>query len=117
MVPMSDLVDRLRQATEPAEKLLQEAAEALEHAEHLAQELTETLRAVVDISDSQRSREFTEVKKTLARAKALVAARPAAPQPSAEAAPAPTAQAGPAAARPDEDVISGMYREIRDLLR
>jgi hypothetical protein len=66
---MNDLIDRLRVSAEPVGKLLLEAADALQNAQMRIAELTETLRAVVEIGNSQRSREFADVKKTLAKAR------------------------------------------------
>jgi hypothetical protein len=154
-VTMSDLVTRLRTAA-PVGKLLQEAADALDAAEHRVAELAETLRAVVEISNSQRAREFADVKRTLDKARALLVAAPAASRPAPAAAPsapppaaapsappaiaapsAPPSTAAPSAPPPaaaarepapaagpdslgdqcEEDVISGMYKEIKSLLR
>ena|SRR5947209_6284967 len=125
---MNDLVDRLRVSAEPVGKLLLEAADALQAAQSRIAELTETLRAMVEIGNSQRSREFADVKKTLTKAHALLSAgsvappRPAATAvlpPHAEAAPAEVASAAsPAEAKPrDEEIVSGMYKEIQNLLR
>ncbi len=71
---MNDLIDRLRVSAEPVGKLLLEAADALQNAQARIAELTETLRAVVEIGNSQRSREFADVKKTLGKARALLSA-------------------------------------------
>ena len=68
---MNDLIDRLRVSAEPVGKLLLEAADALQNAQARIAELTETLRAMVEIGNSQRSREFADVKKTLTKARAL----------------------------------------------
>jgi hypothetical protein len=138
---MSDLVDRLRVSAAPVGKLLQEAADALDAAERRVAELTETLRAVVEISNSQRSREFSDVKKTLAKARALLsptaAGSAAAPIPASAAAripasaaaperpapvpppeqPAPLAEPSELADQREDDLISGMYKEIKNLLR
>jgi hypothetical protein len=125
---MNDLIDRLRVSAEPVGKLLLEAADALQNAQMRIAELTETLRAVVEIGNSQRSREFADVKKTLAKARALVSAGSAVPPGPAAAVPAhaeaasrqaeiaPAARPGEAKPR-DEEIVSGMYKEIQNLLR
>jgi hypothetical protein len=128
-------------------------SDAVGAAEHRVAELAETLRAVVEISNSERSREFADVKRTLDKARALLvavpaasraapaapsapppAAAPSAPPPAAAksapppaaapSAPPPAARQPAPAAGPDslgdqreEDVISGMYKEIKSLLR
>src|SRR5260370_10562122 len=71
---MNDLIERLRVSAEPVGKLLLEAADALQAAQARVAELTETLRAMVEIGNSQRSREFADVKKTLTKARALLSA-------------------------------------------
>ena len=135
---MSDLIHRLRGNAEPVGKLLLEAADALQAAHTRIAELTETLRAVIEIGNSQRSREFADVKRTLLNARVLLsggslsppmpaaAAATAAPAPSARPAPvqaAPVAPAPPPATRAeetkprDEEIVSGMYKEIQSLLR
>jgi hypothetical protein len=125
---MNDLVDRLRVSAEPVGKLLLEAADALQAAQAHIAELTETLRAMVEIGNSQRSREFTDVKKTLTKARALLSAGSVMPPAPAATAVAPAhAQAASvetaSAARPeqtkhrDEEIVSGMYKEIQNLLR
>ena len=124
---MNDLIDRLRVSAEPVGKLLLEAADALQNAQARIAELTETLRAVVEIGNSQRSREFADVKKTLGKARALLSAAsvvPHAPGMAAVSAPAQDAPAEPASgARPaetkhrEEELVSGMYKEIQNLLR
>ncbi len=125
---MNDLIDRLRVSAEPVGKLLLEAADALQNAQARIAELTETLRAVVEIGNSQRSREFADVKKTLGKARALLSAAsvvPHAPGTAAVSAPAQDAPAETAsgAARPaetkhrEEELVSGMYKEIQNLLR
>ena len=131
---MNDLIDRLRVSAEPVGKLLLEAADALQTAQTRIAELTETLRAMVEIGNSQRSREFADVKKTLTKARALLSAGsvvspgpatpgmvvPAEPAP-AEPAPAPAEIAS--VAQPEEtkhreeEIVSGMYKEIQNLLR
>jgi hypothetical protein len=124
---MNDLIDRLRVSAEPVGKLLLEAADALQAAQARIAELTETLRAVVDIGNSQRSREFADVKKTLTKARELLSAGALGPHgPAPTAAMPPRAQSpaavasGTAPAEPkqrDEEVVSGMYKEIQNLLR
>ena len=124
---MNDLIDRLRVSAEPVGKLLLEAADALQAAQTRIAELTETLRAVIEVGNSQRSREFADVKKALLNARVLLAggslaaAPPAAPPrpaplPSAPAAVAPAARAEETKSR-DEEMVSGMYQEIQSLLR
>ena len=140
---MSELVTRLRTAA-PVGKMLQEAADALDAAERRVAELTETLRAVVEMSNSDRSREFTDVKRTLDKARALLATVPPASRPAPAAAPSAPPPAQPPAAAPgaappaaaaaarqpapaagpdslgdqrEDDVISGMYKEIKSLLK
>src|SRR5260370_37717203 len=71
---MNDLIERLRVSAEPVGKLLLEAADALQAAQARIAELTETLRAMVEIGNSQRSRELADVKKTLTKARALLSA-------------------------------------------
>ena len=126
---MNDLIDRLRVSAEPVGKLLLEAADALQAAQTRVAELTETLRAVVEIGNSQRSREFSDVKKALLNARVLLAGGSLAatpPTPTAAARPAQVQAApggGPPAARAeetkslDEEMVSGMYQEIQSLLR
>ena len=126
---MNDLIDRLRVSAEPVAKLLLEAADALQTAQARIAELTETLRAVVEISNSQRAREFADVKKTLTTARALLSAGSVVPPAAATAAtaamsaPAEAASAEVASAQPeeakhrDEEIVSGMYKEIQNLLR
>ena len=124
---MNDLIDRLRVSAEPVGKLLLEAADGLQAAQTRIAELTETLRAVVEIGNSQRSREFADVKKALLNARVLLAGGslapppPAAPprpvpMPSAPAEVAPAARAEETKSR-DEEMVSGMYQEIQSLLR
>jgi hypothetical protein len=126
---MNDLIDRLRVSAEPVGKLLLEAADALQAAQARIAELTETLRAMVEIGNSQRSREFADVKKTLTKARALLSAGsvvppgPATPGMVVPAAPAPApaeiasvAQAEETKGR-EEEIVSGMYKEIQNLLR
>ena len=126
---MNDLIDRLRVSAEPVGKLLLEAADALQAAQARIAELTETLRAMVEIGNSQRSREFADVKKTLTKARALLSAGsvvppgPATPGMVGPAAPAPApaeiasvAQAEETKGR-EEEIVSGMYKEIQNLLR
>jgi hypothetical protein len=122
---MNDLIDRLRVSAEPVGKLLLEAADALQAAQTRIAELTETLRAVVEIGNSQRSREFAEVKKTLTKAHALLSTgsvvSPAPAIPSAHAEPlssetAPVAKPEETKHR-EEEIVSGMYKEIQNLLR
>ena len=89
-------------------------------------ELTETLRAVIEIGNSQRSREFADVKKTLTKARELLAGSPvsvptAAVAPHAQATQRP-AEIAPVARAPeakprDEEIVTGMYKEIQNLLR
>ena len=130
---MNDLIDRLRVSAEPVGKLLLEAADALQTAQARIAELTETLRAMVEIGNSQRSREFADVKKTLTKARALLSAGsvvppgPATPGMVVPAEPAPAAAPAPAeiasVAQPEEtkhreeEIVSGMYKEIQNLLR
>jgi hypothetical protein len=127
---MNDLVDRLRVSAEPVGKLLLEAADALQAAQVRITELTETLRAMVEIGNSQRSREFADVKKTLTKARALLSAGSVVLPASATTATVVTpahAETAPAevasVARPeetkqrDEEIVSGMYKEIQNLLR
>lgn len=124
---MNDLIDRLRVSAEPVGKLLLEAADALQTAQARIAELTETLRAMVEIGNSQRSREFADVKKTLTKARALLSAGSVVPPgpvtpgmaARAEAAPAETAsvvQPEETKGR-DEEIVNGMYKEIQNLLR
>jgi hypothetical protein len=122
---MNDLIDRLRVSAEPVGKLLLEAAEALQSAQARIAELTETLRAVVEISNSQRSREFADVKKTLTKARALLMGSAVPPAAGKTAAPrrveapaeiAPVGQPAEPKDR-DEEIVSGMYKEIQNLLR
>jgi hypothetical protein len=126
---MNDLIDRLRVSAEPVGKLLLEAADALQNAQARIAELTETLRAVVEIGNSQRSREFADVKKTLTKARALLSEGSVVPPAPVAAAVAPHAEparrpaeiapvARPVEAKPqDEEIVSGMYKEIQNLLR
>src|SRR5262249_28059327 len=128
-VAMNDLIDRLRVSAEPVGKLLLEAADALQSQQMRIAELTETLRAVIEIGNSQRSREFADVKKTLAKARGRPSAGPGsrrgptaavmAPHTQAAQRPAeiaPVARAGEA--KPgDEEIVTGMYKEIQNLLR
>src|SRR6202162_6640168 len=93
---MTDLIDRLRVSAEPVGKLLLEAADALQAAQARIAELTETLRAMVEIGNSQRSREFADVKKTLTKARALLSAGSG--RPPGAAMPGMTAHAGAATA-------------------
>lgn len=125
---MDDLVDRLRVSAEPVGHLLLEAAAALQAARARIAELTETLNELVEIGNSQRSREFADVKRTLTKARALLSGSSAVPQPAASAVQAPV-PAHPASAeivslpqseatKPrDEELVSGMYKEIQNLLR
>jgi hypothetical protein len=128
---MNDLIDRLRVSAEPVGKLLLEAADALQTAQARIAELTETLRAMVEIGNSQRSREFADVKKTLTKARALLSAGSVVPPGPAtpgmvvpaEPAPAPApaeiasvAQSEETKGR-EEEIVSGMYKEIQNLLR
>ena len=124
---MNDLVYRLRTSAEPIGKLLLEAADELEELQTRTVELTETLRALVEIGNSERSREFGDVKKTLLRARTLLANMPAiAGMNSITGTPVqtqaadneipPPAQAEPANAR-DQEIVTGMYNEIQSLLR
>jgi transposase len=124
---MNDLIDRLRVSAEPVGKLLLEAADALQAAQARIAELTETLRAMVEIGNSQRSREFADVKKTLTKARELLSAGsvvPSGPATRAMAAHAETAPAETASVpQPEEtkgreeEIVSGMYKEIQNLLR
>ena len=125
---MNDLVDRLRVSAEPVGKLLLEAADALQAAQGRITELTETLRAMVEIGNSQRSREFADVKKTLTKARALLSAGsvvpPAPPVPVMPPAPAQGSPPEIAPVAPpeqtnhrEEEIVSGMYKEIQNLLR
>jgi hypothetical protein len=125
---MNDLVDRLRVSAEPVGKLLLEAADALQAAQGRITELTETLRAMVEIGNSQRSREFADVKKALTKARVLLSAgsvvSPAPAMPVMSPAPAqgsspeiaPVAPPEPTNHR-EEEIVSGMYKEIQNLLR
>jgi hypothetical protein len=128
---MNDLIDRLRVSAEPVGKLLLEAADALQTAQARIAELTETLRAMVEIGNSQRSREFADVKKTLTKARALLSAGSVVPPGPAtpgmvvpaEPAPAPAPAEIASVAQPEEtkgreeEIVSGMYKEIQNLLR
>lgn len=126
---MNDLIDRLRVSAEPVGKLLLEAADALQTAQARIAELTETLRAMVEIGNSQRSREFADVKKTLTKARALLSAGSVVPPGPAtpgmvvpaEPAPAPAEIASVAQTEEtkhrEEEIVSGMYKEIQNLLR
>ena len=126
---MNDLIDRLRVSAEPVGKLLLEAADALQTAQARIAELTETLRAMVEIGNSQRSREFADVKKTLTKARALLSAGsvvppgPATPGMVVSAEPAPAPAEIASVAQPEEtkgreeEIVSGMYKEIQNLLR
>jgi hypothetical protein len=123
---MNDLIDRLRVSAEPVGKLLLEAAGALEAAQTRIAELTETLRAVVEIGNSERSREFAEVKKTLTKAHALLSTgsvappAPAIPPPMSAHTEAPPSEIAPVAEptkHHEEEIVSGMYKEIQNLLR
>jgi len=126
---MNDLIDRLRVSAEPVGKLLLEAADALQTAQARIAELTETLRAMVEIGNSQRSREFADVKKTLTKARALLSAGsvvppgPATPGMVVPAEPAPAPAEIASVAQPEEtkgreeEIVSGMYKEIQNLLR
>jgi hypothetical protein len=126
---MNDLIDRLRVSAEPVGKLLLEAADALQTAQARIAELTETLRAMVEIGNSQRSREFADVKKTLTKARALLSAGsvvppgPATPGMVVPAEPAPAPAEITSVAQPEEtkhreeEIVSGMYKEIQNLLR
>ena len=126
---MNDLIDRLRVSAEPVGKLLLEAADALQTAQARIAELTETLRAMVEIGNSQRSREFADVKKTLTKARALLSAGSVVPPGPAtpgmvvpaEPAPAPAEIASVAQSEEtkgrEEEIVSGMYKEIQNLLR
>jgi hypothetical protein len=132
---MSDLIHRLRVSAEPVGTLLLEAADALQASQTRIAELTETLRGLVEIGNSERSREFADVKKTLAKARALLSERSVVPPGTAALAAVPfQAQNGhegtsssthaeespPPAAEPDardEEIVTGMYKEIQSLLR
>ena len=124
---MNDLIDRLRVSAEPVGKLLLEAADALQNAHARVAELTGTLRAVIEIGNSQRSREFADVKKTLAQARALLSETPALPPAQAMVTAPPAAATAPAAMASvpqldetkhrEEEIVSGMYQEIQNLLR
>ena len=124
---MNDLIDRLRVSAEPVGKLLLEAADALQAAQARIGELTETLRAMVEIGNSQRSREFADVKKTLTKARALLSAGSVVPPGSATPGMRAHAEAAPpemaSVAQPEEtkgreeEIVSGMYKEIQNLLR
>ncbi len=78
---MSDLIERLRVGAgqakilnrEPTAKLLLEAADGLEAAEARIASLTDALRELLVISDSTRPSDFTQIKQTLARARATLA--------------------------------------------
>ena len=108
-------------------KLLLEAADALQAAQARIGELTETLRAMVEIGNSQRSREFADVKKTLTKARALLSAGSVVPPGSATPGMRAHAEAAPpemaSVAQPEEtkgreeEIVSGMYKEIQNLLR
>src|ERR1700674_1781272 len=125
---MKDLIDRLRGRAEPVGKLLLEAADALQTAQARIAELTETLRAMVEIGNSQRSREFADVKKTLTTARALLSAvsvlppGPATPGMVVPAEPAPAPAEIASVAQPEEtkgreeEIVSGMYKETHKLL-
>jgi len=154
---MSDLVTRLRGGSAPVAKLLGEAADELMAAQARIAELTETLRSVVEMSNTQRSRDFAEVKRTLAKARELLAssasasravserlaaATPAALEsavsvppllgahesvasatPAAAAIPESVTAAKPVASKSlaettrEDDVVTGMFNEIRNFLR
>jgi hypothetical protein len=132
---MSDLLHRLRVSAQPVGTLLLEAADALQASQTRIAELTETLRGLVEIGNSERSREFADVKKTLAKARALLSeGSVVAAGPAALAAVPFQAQNGhdgtssssnaeespPRAAEPnarDEEIVTGMYKEIQSLLR
>ena len=132
---MSDLIHRLQLSAEPVGKLLLEAADALQASQTRIAELTETLRGLVEIGNSERSREFADVKKTLAKARAMLSEGSVVPPgPAALAAVPFQAQNGheatsssppaeecpPPAAEPnarDEEIVTGMYKEIQSLLR
>jgi len=86
---MNDLIERLRIAAgqakvlnrEPTARLLLEAADGLEAAEAQGAALTEALRELLEISDSKRTMDIAQVKQTLSKARATLAAPAPAPEP------------------------------------
>jgi hypothetical protein len=108
--PMSDLVDRLRVGAgqakilnrEPTAALFHEAADAIEAAEARTKELAEALRELLDVSDSQKSLDIGQTRRTLAKARNTLAS----PGPP----PAPTELS-------DEDVVKAMVAKTMTILR
>jgi hypothetical protein len=107
---VSDLVDRLRIAAgeakilrrESTAELFHETADALAAANARIVELTMALRELLDVSDSQKSLDIGQTRRTLAKARSTLAS-PAPP-------PAPSDMS-------DEDVVQAMVARTFDILR
>jgi hypothetical protein len=107
---VSDLVNRLRIAAgearilrrEPAAELFHEAADALKMAGARIDELTTALRELLDVSDSQKSLDIGQTRRTLAKARSTLAS-PAPPPPASEMS--------------DEDVLQAMVAKSLNILR
>jgi hypothetical protein len=87
---------------EPTAALFHEAADALEAANARIRELSEALRELVDVSDSQKTLDIGQTRRTLAKARTTLTS-PAPP-------PVPTEMS-------DEEVVKAMYVETMDILR
>jgi hypothetical protein len=107
---VNDLIARLRVGVgeakilhrESTADLFHQAADALEAADARIRELTEALRELVDVSDSQRTLDIGQTRRTLAKSRAVLAS-PAPP-------PTPTEMS-------DEDVVKAMYEKTLNILR
>jgi hypothetical protein len=107
---VSDLVDRLRIAAgearilkrEPTAELFHEAADALKAAGARIDELTTALRELLDVSDSQKTLDIGQTRRTLAKARNTLAS-PAPPPPASEMS--------------DEDVVQAMVAKTLNVLR
>jgi hypothetical protein len=107
---VSDLVDRLRIAAAEAKilhrestaEVFHEAADALSAANARIVELTTALRELLDVSDSQKSLDIGQTRRTLAKARTTLAS-PAPPPTSSDMS--------------DEEVVQAMVAKTFDILR